>query len=342
LVWTVAAILFGPGAAGRLAATEPADESSASQEAAATSAPVTPDEPLAGEEVMVSPAGEESAEEAAGGTAESAGAEEPSPAEASPAEPEKPELKIPKRLTLRVPETWRPEVEVIFVADAESRLSADGVELGVLPADEKRRVRLRSGEHWIKAKSVDRPAAMWDKVVTVRESGDQPIEVKMLKAIRDLERTERHTAIYRDPKLDLLWSRRDNGRDVRWEQAVTHCEELRLGGYDDWRLPTLEELRSIRALWSNAPFKTVVQVGLTGCCPWSSDTEPDGEKAWNFNFVHRRPFLGHQDYSFGGRALCVRIPTEEDEDSLPEPAVEGEENESAGGEGFPLGSASHW
>jgi Protein of unknown function (DUF1566) len=333
----LAALLAGPGAVWRLAAAEPEDGASSPREAAPSTIPVTPDEPLAGEETAASTDGEEPSALSEG--------EEPAKAlegEASAESSEQPKLKIPKRLALQVPEALRPEVEVIFVADAASRLSSDGVELGILPANEKRRVRLRTGEHWIKAKSVDRPAAVWDRVVTVKEAGDQPIEIKMQKAIRDLERTDRHTAIYRAPKSDLMWTRRDNGKDVRWEQAVTYCEELTLGGYDDWRLPTLEELRSIRALWSNAPFKIVAQIGLTACCPWSADSEQEGEKAWNFNFVHRRPFLGHVDYSFNGRALCVRIATEEDEDPPAKVAPSEEASDSAAGEGFPSGSASHW
>lgn len=332
----LAAMLAVPGGVWRLAAAEQADEASEPREGASATSPATPDEPLAGEATAV-PAEEEVPAQASEGQ-EPVADEAETPGES----PEKPELKIPKRLPLQVPSELRPEVDVIFVADAESRLSSDGVELGVLPANEKRRVRLRTGEHWLKAKSVDRPAAAWDKVVTVREGDDQPIEVKIQKAIRDLDRTERHTAIFREPKSDLLWARRDNGKDVRWEQAVAFCEELVLGGYDDWRLPTLEELRSIRALWSNAPFKTVAQVGLTGCCPWSSDTEENGEKAWNFNFVHRRPFLGHVDYSFNGRALCVRIATEEDEESPPEMPPGDAAEDSGAGEGFPPGPASHW
>jgi hypothetical protein len=48
-----------------------------------------------------------------------------------------------------------------------------------------------------------------------------------------------------DEKAGLMWTQNANIMDtdgVSWDDAITYCNELRLGGYDDWRLPTPDEL----------------------------------------------------------------------------------------------------
>ena len=47
-----------------------------------------------------------------------------------------------------------------------------------------------------------------------------------------------------DPTTGLMWTKRGSG-DVSWPQAVYYCRNLRLGGHDDWRLPTIDELSGI-------------------------------------------------------------------------------------------------
>ena len=32
---------------------------------------------------------------------------------------------------------------------------------------------------------------------------------------------------------------------MTWEEAISYCEGLSLGGYDDWRLPSIRDLQSI-------------------------------------------------------------------------------------------------
>ncbi len=47
-----------------------------------------------------------------------------------------------------------------------------------------------------------------------------------------------------DTKTNFIWQR-GNGTGMKWEEAKTYCENLVLGGYSDWRLPTISELRTI-------------------------------------------------------------------------------------------------
>jgi len=43
----------------------------------------------------------------------------------------------------------------------------------------------------------------------------------------------------------LMWTNKDNGAQLTWSAAQQYCGTLRLGSYADWRLPSLDELKSI-------------------------------------------------------------------------------------------------
>jgi len=48
-----------------------------------------------------------------------------------------------------------------------------------------------------------------------------------------------------DPSAGLIWAATDSGKDITWGKEIKYCSSLRLAGYSDWRLPTIEELSSI-------------------------------------------------------------------------------------------------
>ena len=100
---------------------------------------------------------------------------------------------------------------------------------------------------------------------------------------------------------------KDNGKDVTWGKANEYCRQLRLGGYSDWRLATLGELKGIYDISVNAaglagPPKTSrafswhVQgdLFLTGD-QWSGSLIADDRGnpsgyAWRFDFNEGRAF----------------------------------------------------
>ena len=47
-----------------------------------------------------------------------------------------------------------------------------------------------------------------------------------------------------DLNTGLMWQK-DCSTKTFWDDALSHCENLSLGGYDDWRLPNIKELLSI-------------------------------------------------------------------------------------------------
>jgi hypothetical protein len=48
-----------------------------------------------------------------------------------------------------------------------------------------------------------------------------------------------------DPTTSLCWQDPPPDREMGWSEAIAHCDGLDLGGFDDWRLPGISELRSL-------------------------------------------------------------------------------------------------
>jgi TIR domain/Protein of unknown function (DUF1566) len=115
--------------------------------------------------------------------------------------------------------------------------------------------------------------------------------------------------VYLDSTTGLLWTKSDNGHNVTWSQANGYCQNLRLGGYSDWRLPTLEELEKLYdpkagdGSQIRGPFK------LTGWHVWSS-TKRDSYSVWGFGFAFGGRLVSVLNASDNMRALCVRGPGE--------------------------------
>jgi len=40
-----------------------------------------------------------------------------------------------------------------------------------------------------------------------------------------------------DTQRNLMWQKKDDGKKRTWKEAKLYCENLRLGGFSDWRLP---------------------------------------------------------------------------------------------------------
>ena len=63
--------------------------------------------------------------------------------------------------------------------------------------------------------------------------------------------------IYADSSTGLMWARNGNISDdtMNWSDAMSWAKNLNYGGYNDWRLPTKEELESFSQRGGNRPSK---------------------------------------------------------------------------------------
>ncbi len=43
----------------------------------------------------------------------------------------------------------------------------------------------------------------------------------------------------------LMWQKETVEEAMNWDDAMEYAKNLRLGGYDDWRLPTIEEFKEV-------------------------------------------------------------------------------------------------
>jgi hypothetical protein len=123
-----------------------------------------------------------------------------------------------------------------------------------------------------------------------------------------------------------MWAGKDNGKDVNVKAATKYCQGLRLGGYSDWRLPTIDELEDIYDGSANAPglgagkradepatWHVKGSLFLSGR-EWSS-TERIGDGGFHtglfwvldFSVKYKGSSDGHFDQYYH-RALCVRRP----------------------------------
>lgn len=71
-----------------------------------------------------------------------------------------------------------------------------------------------------------------------------------------------------DNNTGLMWQQIPSSKPMTWEEAKKYCEELTLGGYTDWRMPSVKELYSISNFAYGWPyidtnFFSLVQEELT-------------------------------------------------------------------------------
>ncbi len=198
-----------------------------------------------------------------------------------------------------------PNAFLMLETDAPCSVWADNLAKGRLEPGTPREIAVVSGSVLVRAVSEEATEASWKETFEIEEGERREISIEMASVLEDLRKLERRERIYSDFDTRLMWPTTDNGADLTWEAAIEHCDEMRLGGFDDWRLPTVGELKRLQAMWSLSAYKTIGNIRLSACCPWTSDRAGD-QKAVNFSFRHRRPFVGHVEYSYDLRALCVR------------------------------------
>ena len=106
-----------------------------------------------------------------------------------------------------------------------------------------------------------------------------------------------------DTDTNLMWQDNSDAKTVEknWQDSINYCENLSFGGYNDWKLPEKETLKS---LFPKKQYLTnVVSDGY-----WSSSSYVNGSSnAWVVYFNYGADNYGNKDNNYYVR--CVRDST---------------------------------
>ncbi len=118
-----------------------------------------------------------------------------------------------------------------------------------------------------------------------------------------------------DMKTGLMWAQTDSMGDITWQDARLYSENVILGVYNDWRMPTIMELET---LFDSAydKYETIcghrvkTQSLIELSCGFIWSAEERSISALAFNFSRGYQYTARKVNYRGFRALPVRTITE--------------------------------
>ena len=126
--------------------------------------------------------------------------------------------------------------------------------------------------------------------------------------------TRDNEQIVTDNITNLQWQDDNDAKTVTksWVDAISYCEELTLGGYTDWRLPNINELKIIIDRTKQNPeiasgFQNTNTDNPEDDYYWSSTSyNGDKEYAWIVYFGNGNINIGDKEYDSNAHVRCVR------------------------------------
>ncbi|MFA6137689.1 MAG: DUF1566 domain-containing protein [Sulfurimonas sp.] len=112
-----------------------------------------------------------------------------------------------------------------------------------------------------------------------------------------------NTGIVSDSATGLQWQDNDIGKTMTWQSAIDACENLTLGKQTNWRLPNINELKSILDTSRVNPAIASAFTQTDSTYYYWSSTPYEGyeDGAWVMDF-----YDGHSRSNYKGTTLFVR------------------------------------
>jgi len=104
-----------------------------------------------------------------------------------------------------------------------------------------------------------------------------------------------------DDNTGLAWQQAPSSEDFTWQEAVDYSNSLELGGFTDWRMPSVKELYSIANFSTGWPYIDTTYFNL------ASGQITKDEQFWTSNYYVGTTVEGGSDAAFGVNAVTGHI-----------------------------------
>jgi hypothetical protein len=150
-----------------------------------------------------------------------------------------------------------------------------------------------------------------EKIEDVEREGRERIKAKTVVK-KDDRFTLYDDGTVLDAETNLMWAAEDNGEDIDWKWAERYCLVFTGGGYTDWRLPTINELRSLydeNKPWRDTDCGSVrtATEWIRFSCTWFWSSESKFSSPDAFNFRNGDVDRNHMGNFYDDRVMPVRV-----------------------------------
>ncbi|MGA3086546.1 MAG: DUF1566 domain-containing protein [Thermodesulfobacteriota bacterium] len=140
----------------------------------------------------------------------------------------------------------------------------------------------------------------WNTAAKIQAQSGPEGQTILLPSPLVIRFTSNKDGVITDNKTGLQWAP-DPDQTMTWDEAIQYAQNLRLGGFSDWRLPTRAELRELGEGGTDPAFK------IKGGWGWSSELRASSSD-WCSNFsTGQESWLTRDNFYRDKRALVVRF-----------------------------------